>query len=188
MNALNCMQPMGYMFSMETKTCTKCGEEKPLALFYRHKKSKDGLTQSCKSCVNVRVAEYRATPKGREVKRSSERRRSQTEHGKASARARVAKYSKTDAGFLTRKRYFVSKRPTERYRKENPEKYEAHKKVQIALLMGWLTRQPCIKCDEKADAHHEDYSKPLEIVWLCRAHHKERHREIDATKGVPHVH
>jgi hypothetical protein len=27
-------------------------------------------------------------------------------------------------------------------------------------------------------AHHEDYDKPLEVVWLCQPCHKQRHKEI----------
>jgi len=37
----------------------------------------------------------------------------------------------------------------------------------------------CEKCAEKppADMHHEDYSKPLEVIWLCRGCHKRGHIE-----------
>lgn len=45
-----------------------------------------------------------------------------------------------------------------------------------AIKRGILTRQPCEECGlEKVDAHHEDYSKPLEVRWLCRAHHAALH-------------
>lgn len=33
------------------------------------------------------------------------------------------------------------------------------------------------KCKE-AQAHHEDYTKPFDVVWLCTKHHAERHREL----------
>lgn len=47
-----------------------------------------------------------------------------------------------------------------------------------AIARGELVRQPCEVCGaEKADAHHPDYSKPLDVMWLCRAHHiAEHHR------------
>lgn len=62
----------------------------------------------------------------------------------------------------------------------NREKYLAHKAVENALKKGTLVRQACeCGCDRKAQAHHEDYSKPLEIRWLCVQAHKARHVEID---------
>ena len=62
--------------------------------------------------------------------------------------------------------------------------YDEHKKraraeVTWAILRGDLLRQPCEVCGEtRVDAHHEDYSKPLEVRWLCRCHHMELHRQV----------
>lgn len=47
-----------------------------------------------------------------------------------------------------------------------------------ALSSGELVRQPCEICGEKADAHHDDYNKPLDVRWLCRSHHKQHHLTI----------
>jgi hypothetical protein len=41
-----------------------------------------------------------------------------------------------------------------------------------------LARKPCEQCGDKAHAHHENYDKPLEVVWLCPKHHSARHREM----------
>ena len=41
-----------------------------------------------------------------------------------------------------------------------------------------LTPNPCQKCNASAEAHHEDYSKPLKIDWLCSKHHIQRHLEM----------
>ena len=35
---------------------------------------------------------------------------------------------------------------------------------------------------DKAEAHHEDYSRPLDVVWLCSLHHHRRHAEINRLK------
>jgi len=52
----------------------------------------------------------------------------------------------------------------------------ANRAVERALAAGNLRRQPCEICgDLNAHAHHEDYSKPLEIRWLCRKHHNGLH-------------
>lgn len=65
---------------------------------------------------------------------------------------------------------------------ENREKYLAHKKVENAIKSGRLTRQPCERCGstERVHAHHDDYSKPMDVMWLCPTHHGERHRELRA--------
>ncbi len=48
-----------------------------------------------------------------------------------------------------------------------------------ALATGKLKREPCKVCSAaKVDAHHENYDKPLEVAWLCRKHHFQRHKEI----------
>lgn len=62
--------------------------------------------------------------------------------------------------------------------KRNPEKRRAHEIVFDAVAAGTLVRQPCERCGEPAQAHHEDYSKPLLVTWLCPRHHKARHREM----------
>jgi ribosomal protein S27AE len=63
----------------------------------------------------------------------------------------------------------------------NPEKRKAHKIVENALLRGDLVKQPCERCSAgNVHAHHDDYSKPLEVRWLCPKDHRARHRELDA--------
>lgn len=64
------------------------------------------------------------------------------------------------------------------YRLAYPEKHRAHEIVANALRTGRLTRRPCEVCGEaRAEGHHDDYSKPLDVRWLCRAHHMELHRK-----------
>lgn len=44
------------------------------------------------------------------------------------------------------------------------------------LRQGLIERKPCEICNnEKVEAHHDDYSKPLEVRWLCKKHHCEHH-------------
>ena len=64
----------------------------------------------------------------------------------------------------------------QRYRRRK-EKKAANNAVQVAVRKGELTKEPCEVCgDPKSQGHHEDYAKPLEVVWLCHTHHAERHR------------
>lgn len=63
-------------------------------------------------------------------------------------------------------------RYTNRFKKMHREKYLAHCKVSYAIRHGKLKKLPCQVCgDPKSESHHEDYSKPLEVIWLCRTHH-----------------
>lgn len=50
------------------------------------------------------------------------------------------------------------------------------------MLRGDLTPQPCQRCGDAVGvhAHHDDYSQPLAVMWLCPKHHRERHRELRA--------
>lgn len=60
-------------------------------------------------------------------------------------------------------------------KRAKPEKYQARKAVILALARGDLRREKCEKCNKLGQAHHEDYGKPLEVRWLCHAHHNEAH-------------
>lgn len=73
------------------------------------------------------------------------------------------------------------KRNGRRWEAANPEKRRAHKAVENALIGGRLTKEPCVRCGRSdfVHAHHDDYRRHLDVVWLCPAHHKERHRILE---------
>ena len=73
------------------------------------------------------------------------------------------------------------------YIARNPEKRKAHTAVSNALSLGKILRQPCSVCgvSKLVHAHHDDYAKPLEVVWLCQKHHIERHQRVSGTADVP---
>ncbi len=69
-----------------------------------------------------------------------------------------------------------------RKRRKDPDGYmAAHGAVARALKSGKIERIPCCMCGttEKIHAHHDDYSKPLEVMWLCVVHHKSRHAFLE---------
>ena len=86
---------------------------------------------------------------------------------------RIAKYLKTPAGKRMAKKRF------ENYTKKHPDRYRATQAVRIAKTKGILKKQSCLFCgNKKTDAHHPDYKKPLDIVWLCRACHLKIHKKV----------
>jgi hypothetical protein len=66
----------------------------------------------------------------------------------------------------------------EQWKKSVPlEVRDAHDAVERAIANGTLVRQTCEVCGyERVDAHHDDYTKPLDVRWLCRSHHLKHHR------------
>lgn len=57
----------------------------------------------------------------------------------------------------------------------NPEKVRARGMAANARRDGRLVKKPCEICGsvESVESHHDDYSKPLEVRWLCKKHHDE---------------
>jgi hypothetical protein len=65
-----------------------------------------------------------------------------------------------------------------KYRSKYPEKDAAHRMVRNAIRRGELSKEPCFICSTrlKVEAHHQDYAKPLDVIWLCKGCHLETHR------------
>jgi hypothetical protein len=59
---------------------------------------------------------------------------------------------------------------------KNPDKFLARQSVMVAIRSGKLIKKPCKKCaNPKSEAHHKDYTKPLDVIWLCRKCHIQIH-------------
>lgn len=57
--------------------------------------------------------------------------------------------------------------------KERSDKSFARRQVAYAIKKGTLVKEPCACGETKVDAHHVDYSKPLDVIWACKKHHAE---------------
>lgn len=131
------------------KTCFKCHQAKPLNGFYKHRAMLDGHLNKCIECTKKDANNHRY--KNIERIRAYDRSRGNRRSLEA----------------------------LKKYRSSNPEKYLAHNIVNNAIRDGFLVKKECERCgDKKSQAHHDDYSKPLDIVWLCSQHHHDRHKEL----------
>lgn len=76
-------------------------------------------------------------------------------------------------GGIQNDNYRYKKIQVERY----PEKVAARNAVYAAIKSGKLVPQPCEVCGATEDVHghHDDYTKKLDVRWLCRKHHREVH-------------
>lgn len=95
--------------------------------------------------------------------------------------ARTSAYAKTEAG---KRAHRVSGL---RQRLLYPEKARARMQVKMALRKGELQKLPCEKCgsEKRIEAHHDDYSKPLDVQWLCKPCHDLEHASHRHAKTAP---
>lgn len=146
------------------KLCFKCRQLKPLDEFYRHQMMGDGHLGKCKGCTkrdvmenrNRRLAKYREFDRLRYMVNAD--RAARNKEWKGMNPAKVSKYRSEWA-------------------ERNRDKRVAHRAVARAIKSGRLQRQPCEKCGLAAQSHHDDYSKPLDVRWLCPLHHSDTHRK-----------
>ncbi len=135
-----------------TKDCRKCGQNLPISGFYKHKEMKDGHLNICIECTKIRVRNHRE--ENDSVREYDRKRYREDDQRRASTSTRASLW-----------------------RKRNPEAYKAHTMVSNAIRDGRLKKMSCDICGSKQSlhAHHEDYSRPLNVVWLCAKHHHRHH-------------
>ena len=139
---------------IHSKKCFKCEIIKPLDLFYKHKAMADGHLNKCKECAKSDVGNHRL--ENLEKVRAYDR-----ERGKEPLRQKH------------------NVEVNRAWRAEDLRRQHAHNQVSKAIKNGTLIKVPCVRCfSEKSLAHHEDYDKPLDVMWLCQPCHKQRHKEL----------
>ena len=71
--------------------------------------------------------------------------------------------------------------------RQKPGYGHAHSAVSYAIRTGRIVKQPCQMCGTEIGihAHHDDYTKPLDVMWLCVVHHKARHAFLDYMTQKP---
>jgi hypothetical protein len=136
------------LVSQETRLCNFCHLTKSVSEFYPYQRFE------CKECVKKRVSNYLKTPQGK----LNEKNRRESVNRKE-----------------WRKPYML------KWKKENPLKYNANKDLHNAVKMGKVIKPkictiPGCFNTKQIEGHHPDYTKPLEVIWLCEYHHRLIHR------------
>lgn len=152
------------------KICIKCKVSKPVSEFYRTKENRDGYFGRCKTCIKERARHLRLKNPTLYKKKYLEYYAANRERCAESRR----KFSETAAGRAS------IKRGGRKWALKNKHKRIAHMIVYKAVARGDMIRMPCEICGaDNSEAHHEDYSKPLHVMWLCREHHRDRHSQLN---------
>lgn len=147
------------------KTCFKCGKSKSILEFYTHARMADGHLGKCKECT---IGD--TTKRVRKLSKSPEWVAKERERCRIKSALNRKKETPAEA-----------KRRTRRWRKKNPEKHKAHYVVANAMRHGRIKKpKKCQRCGvptAKLDKHHQDYSKPLEVIFVCKPCHGIIHRK-----------
>lgn len=134
------------------KVCRKCEVELPDTSFHSARANSDGLQSYCMTCM----VEYR-----RKYYRQN----------------RVKEIARTQAYIASSPECVESRRKS---RQKNSDRNRARSCVSYAVKTGKLVRPDvcggCGGSDLDIHAHHEDYSKKLDVEWLCSMCHGGRHR------------
>lgn len=137
------------------KKCFKCNTIKSFDDFYKHRAMADGYLNKCKNCAKKDVAEHR--------KENIEK---------------IRAYDRDRA--KNKERVKQSVEITKVWRAEDKRRMAAHNAVARAIKSGQLKKKSCERCNsEKSVAHHEDYNKKLDVIWLCQICHTQRHKELN---------
>jgi len=150
------------------KQCFKCKKWQDLDCFYKHPQMKDGHLGKCKECAKKDVLEHRIA--NIERIRDYDKERNQLPHRKQGRKD----YAQAHPDIIAKCH--------KKYRRKYPTKYLAKTLLNNAVRDKRLKKpDKCSECGRKCriHGHHEDYYKPLEVIWLCQICHIKRHKEVN---------
>lgn len=148
--------------------CHRCQVDKPIHEFYNN------ATYYCKQCSYLVLKEW---IKKNPEKNAANRKRYKQKHKEEIKHYYHTWYTKNKKKLLERRKE-NNKKIVMLWKKNNPEKIKAHALVTESIRKGIIFRShTCEHCYTKTYtiAHHLDYTKPLEILWLCDSCHKRQH-------------
>lgn len=152
------------------KICFKCRKLKDISEFYTHSGMSDGHLNKCKECAK---------------KDSKKRYENNFEY--------IQNYEKSRNLNENRKKY--KKEYREKFKSKNLQKIKSESILNNVIRDGKIKKpNECELCHKKIPqnacrgslhAHHEDYSKPLDVIWVCPKCHKKIHKnKINSIKNV----
>lgn len=148
-----------------------CQVEKYPRFFYKNWMAKDKLRDQCKECCkeSSRISQEKKKDYYKEQRKKYYEKNRERILADARERPKSKKYKSK------------VRENGKKYRAKYPEKARARSVVSYAIRMGRLVKQPCSICGSASnvEAHHMDYSKPLDVAWLCREHHRKLHSAIN---------
>jgi hypothetical protein len=180
------------------RICKECGIEKNESEFFKHRNSFQG---KCKLCRREQIKKLEKNNPEKYKKKERERnlirnatnerklwREKNREKNEKNIALQCRKYRTENKENLYEKAKLWREKNKEKYcqsikrhHEQNPHKRRARQRLFYHIKKGNMTRPNfCSKCNKECipEAHHEDYTKALDVKWLCRSCHGYEHRII----------
>lgn len=149
------------------KECKICKTIKSLSEFGKSKTGKYGHDAQCKKCRYIKTGrDYFLRNKEKCYENAKKWHANNREHINAKTRER---YAEDNSVIIERDR-------------RHAEKKKAQHLVQTHVRRGKITKPTiCSICNcesKRIEGHHADYSKPLEVIWVCNQCHHNIHKSL----------
>lgn len=154
---------------METKICRTCKIEKSVNDFHFTRKD-NYYCLDCKVCHCAIKREMRKSGKWLKTERNknvSEQQREKVKQKRLADRQNI------------------------NYKEFQKKKFRAQDAARRAIKKGVISRsETCHSCgkEKKTDAHHDDYDRPLDVIFLCRSCHLALHANKKITQIILEEH
>jgi len=162
----------GFFIGDIMKKCIKCDETKELSKFPLRLDSTDSYRNQCKKCRSNYLKEY-----------VSKNRTSIQAYRKEYRRKSIEViHAYNEKYFKTEHYKDLKKQASRRYCMKYPIRSLAVNTLNNAVRDKRLKKpDKCSECGRKCriHGHHEDYYKPLDVIWLCQVCHIKRHKEVN---------
>ena len=179
------------MSDLAFKSCSKCKKEKDYSAFNKDSSRKDGMSYACKVCRRESGRHYKQKNKDKLLLEQRTKYKENDSFRKTLLEKRKLKL-RSDEEFREsrnlRTRELRKIRPEVKTARDlskqkelqsNPVKQKVRRFTNRAVKLGRIKKEACVVCGSlNSVAHHEDYSKALEVTWLCTFHHADRHKEM----------
>lgn len=154
------------------KSCRACARVLPLSSFRVEAKGILGRQARCKECHAARDRELYAA----NLERNRQRNRAWEDLNREKLREKYRAYAKANPDKIRAKH--ASRGP-------EPARLRVRSAVQRAIGRGELNRpETCEHCGKRGFnyGHHPDYSRPLDVVWLCAPCHRMEHLRLEGVR------
>jgi len=149
---------------IDEKKCSKCNKELPVSEFYKREGGR--LRSACKACTCIATGSW--------IEKNKEKHCLLVKRYYETNKERINKKAKERMKSPGAKRMHA--KAVKKWIRKNKHKKRCQNNLNDALRYGKIEKGKCAVCGKnEVHGHHQDYTEPLDVIWLCPQHHKDIH-------------